>query len=578
MTRHSSPVAPYAWLAALLLLTPALAGAQATPLVVTTDWLAAHLADANVLVVQAGGRQPEGKEERIPGTRYLAYASFTPTVNGLANELPTPDSLRSLFESVGVSDDSHVVLVGQPLSVTRLFYTMDYFSLPRLSVLDGGLAKWKREGRRVDTAQAVVTRGRLSPRAPRAEAVASTDWVIANARKPGIALFDTRSMMEYVGTEGANGHIDGARFIDWRQYFMNQTDFELVDRATLEKLFAERARPGDTVVAYCAVGYRASGTYFISRLLGVPVKLYDGSYDAWSKRALPSVTAATPLLTGVGLANTGGELPAVSPDGRFIAYVALRDGKQTDTYVARADGSGERQLTHTAERDERPSWIGSRVFTAVRAGDSTRATVMDADGKHARAASIFAGREPNPSSNGDFVISLAGEPSPRLFVAGGSGSGARAITDGKSPAPSYAVWSPDGSRIAYATFDFGSRNMQVFVMNADGGGAQMLTAIPQTDGRVARPAWSPDGRTIAFQVRQESPTSARSHIYLVDAATKAVTKLAPHDEAYVDEAPSWFPDGNRIAFQSNRSGAMQIWTMTRAGTEARQITTWRATP
>jgi TolB protein len=203
---------------------------------------------------------------------------------------------------------------------------------------------------------------------------------------------------------------------------------------------------------------------------------------------------------------------------------------------------------------------------------------MDVDGKHARAANAFAGREPTPSANGDFVISLAGQPSPRLIVADGGGAGARAITDGKLPAPSYAVWSPDRSRIAYATWDFGTRNIQVFVMNADGAGAQLLTAIAPTEGRVARPSWSPDGRTIAFQVRQESPTTARSHIHLVDVATKAVTKLAPHDGAYVDEAPSWFPDGTRIAFQSNRNGTMQIWSMTKAGTEAQQITTWHATP
>ena len=561
---------------AVLFLTPAVAASQTTSFVVTTDWLAAHLAEQNVIVVQAGGRQPEGREERIPGTRYLAYASFAPTVDGLANELPTPDSLRSLFESAGISDDSHVVLVGQPLSVTRLFYTMDYFGLPRLSVLDGGLAKWKREGRRVEAGEVVVSRGHLTSRPPRSEAVASTDWVIAHARQPGVSLFDTRSMMEYVGTEGANGHIEGARFVDWRQYFTNPTDFELVDRATLERLFAERAAPGDTVVAYCAVGYRASSTYFISRLLGVPVKLFDGSWDAWSKRALPSVTAATPLRTGAGLANTGGELPAVSPDGRFVAYVAVRDGKQTDSYVVRADGRGERQLTHTPERDERPSWVGKRVFTAVRAGDSVRATVMDVDGKIARPATTFAGREPNPSSSGDFVISLAGEPSPRLFLTDGGGAGARAITDGKSPPPTYAVWSPDRSRIAYATFNFTTRNMQVHVMNSDGSDPQVLTAIPPAEGRVARPAWSPDGRTIAFQVRVDSAYSARSHIYLVDVASKAVTKLASHDRAYVDEAPSWFPDGNRLAFQSDRTGTMQIWTMTREGTDARQVTTWRA--
>jgi thiosulfate/3-mercaptopyruvate sulfurtransferase len=55
--------------------------------------------------------------------------------------------------------------------------------------------------------------------------------------------------------------------------------------------------PGDTVITYCYIGLRASGSYFISRLLGYPVKLYDGSYDEWSKLKYPTVTAVTPLRT-----------------------------------------------------------------------------------------------------------------------------------------------------------------------------------------------------------------------------------------------------------------------------------------
>src|SRR5689334_6117496 len=93
-----------------LLLAPTIAVAQQVPLVVSTQWLADHLNDANVVVIQAGGRQPDASGERIPGTRYVAYGSFTITVDGIANELPTPDSLRSLFANVGVSDVTHIVL------------------------------------------------------------------------------------------------------------------------------------------------------------------------------------------------------------------------------------------------------------------------------------------------------------------------------------------------------------------------------------------------------------------------------------------------------------------------------------
>jgi thiosulfate/3-mercaptopyruvate sulfurtransferase len=60
-------------------------------------------------------------------------------------------------------------------------------------------------------------------------------------------------------------------------------------------MWNERVTPGDTTIAYCYIGYRASGSYFISRLLGYPAKLFDGSYEEWAKLKYPTVTTVTPL-------------------------------------------------------------------------------------------------------------------------------------------------------------------------------------------------------------------------------------------------------------------------------------------
>jgi len=551
------------------------APAQQSPLVVTTEWLAAHLNDSNFVLIQAGGRQPDPKTERIPGTHYVPYNGFAPSVDGLGSELPSPDSLRSLFARAGVSDNSHVVLTGQPLSVTRAFYSLDYLGHPRVSVLDGGFTKWKREGRPIETTDRPITAGRLTPRAPRADIVVSTDWVRDHAGKRGIALFDTRTEYEYIGVEGANGHIAGARLIDWRDYFKNTSDIELADRSTLEKLWSDRAAPGDTVVAYCAVGYRASGTYFVSRLLGVPVKLYDGSYDAWSKRSMPVVTAATPLRNGTGLKLVGGSLPAVSPDGRYIAFTAVRDGKQSDVYVIRADGSQEKRLTETPEWDERPSWIGARVFVSTRAGDSSETFVVNPDGSGKKRVATLPGRESRPNADGSRLLSLSGTANTRLRVFSASGTNPLAISDSTKPSPSTAAWSPDGARIAYATFDLGAtRNLQIGIMNADGSEAKLVTQLPTSEGRSMRPAWSPDGTRIAFQVSKVDvdPSIHISHIYVLDVTTGALMKLAAHESTYLDEAPAWFPDGKHIVFQSDRSGTMQLWVMNADGTGARQLT------
>jgi thiosulfate/3-mercaptopyruvate sulfurtransferase len=294
-------------LAALLWLSPSLLASQSTPLVVSTEWLASKLGDPSVVVLAVGARGASGGDGHIPGARFVPYRALVRDVAGVAHELPTPDSLRALLEGLGVSDDTHVVLTGRPLAVTRAFYTLDYLGHRRVSALDGGVTKWKREGRPIDATPATPpVRGRLTPRAPRSEVVASTDWVLERVGKPGVALFDTRTEHEYLGTEHTDGHIEGAYRIDWHDFLVDTAEFALADRSTLERLWRERLRAStDTVVAYCAVGYRASGTYFVSRLLGIPVKLYDGSYDAWSRRGLrlvktPTVLRAIPAGTSTG--------------------------------------------------------------------------------------------------------------------------------------------------------------------------------------------------------------------------------------------------------------------------------------
>jgi len=111
-------------------------------------------------------------------------------------------------------------------------------------------------------------------------------------------------------------------------------------------------------------------------------------------------------------------------------------------------------------------------------------------------------------------------------------------------------------------------------MNADGSEAKLVTQLPTSEGRSMRPAWSPDGTRIAFQVSKVDvdPSIHISHIYVLDVASGALTKLAAHERTYLDEAPAWFPDGKHIVFQSDRTGTMQLWVMNADGTGARQLT------
>jgi thiosulfate/3-mercaptopyruvate sulfurtransferase len=268
-------------------------------LLVTTDWLAKSLADRSVVVLVVDRTDSAYRAGHVPGARFVPYATFGRTVNGLILELPSPDSLRNLFESVGVSNATHVVLTGRPLIVTRAFFTLDYLGLTHVSALDGGFTKWNREGRAVETSAPVFERGHIAP-APHPEIVAKAPWVLDRIGKPGYSFVDTRTDSEYlgIGVRGglrSTGHLDGARRLEWQAAFTDTNDFSPRSIEELGALWRERVVPGDTVIAYCYIGYRASGTYFISRLLGYSVKLYDGSYDEWAKLNYPTVTTPTPL-------------------------------------------------------------------------------------------------------------------------------------------------------------------------------------------------------------------------------------------------------------------------------------------
>jgi thiosulfate/3-mercaptopyruvate sulfurtransferase len=180
---------------------------------------------------------------------------------------------------------------------SRAFLTLDYLGHPRVSLLDGGLAKWRAEGRPVSTDDARIVAGRLTPK-PRTITV-DANWVSSRTGKRGYAFIDTRTTPEYLGTGSrggmpSEGHIAGARQLQWEELFRDADSTVFLEPAAIRQLFADRMTPGDTVVTYCLVGYRASMTYFGARVAGLPVRLYDGSYQDWAKRKLPVTKGSAP--------------------------------------------------------------------------------------------------------------------------------------------------------------------------------------------------------------------------------------------------------------------------------------------
>jgi thiosulfate/3-mercaptopyruvate sulfurtransferase len=285
-------------LAATLALLAALVQPPEPAMVVSPTWLAERLRDPSVVVLHVAS-DSSFAHGHVPGARHIRYGSVTARVGTVGTELPTPEALREVFEGLGIGDSTRVVVYADEAPMaTRVLFTLDYLGHTRFALLDGGLTAWRAGGRPVSTeASPVAARGRLTPR-PRADVVVTADWLEPRLGSPGLSLLDTRTDVEYLGTGErygvkSDGHLAGARQLQWEQLF--QADrATLRPRAELEALYAERVRKGDTVVTYCLVGYRASATYFVARLLGHPVKLYDGSYQDWSARKLALRPGGTP--------------------------------------------------------------------------------------------------------------------------------------------------------------------------------------------------------------------------------------------------------------------------------------------
>ena len=271
---------------------------------------------------------------------------------------------------------------------------------------------------------------------------------------------------------------------------------------------------------------------------------------------------------------TNGGLPSVSPDGDAIAFVSNRDGKY-DVYLTSPDGSELMRLTDDAAFESAPFWTrDARVVFSIWADSVSTLYAASAHTPQPAAIGKFASRNVIIAPDGKSVLYGKGSYTAlQLYAAALDGSGVREVT--RTPAALFnAVYSPDQKRIAFARAD-STRQLQIWVMNADGTGERQLTRFSAEEGSPQWPAWTPDGSRLAIQAgkyNRNAPAENTAHIWVLDVNTGSATRLNAHATPYLDETPSWFPDGNRIAFQSDRSGRMEVWVMNADGTGARQVT------
>ena len=285
-----------AFVAALSLASPSRAQSPHPEYLVTTAWLAEHLQDPDVVVLQVGHTDESYRAGHVPGARFLPLAAVATTVGGIANEFPPPSEIVATFRALGVGDRARIVIYGDDpgLLAARAWVALDLLGQSaRASILDGGYARWTAERRPVET----------TLRAPeprpfggqwRADGVVSAGWVRAHLGDTAVLLVDARPPDQWAGgaADPRSGHVPGARSVYWMNGLVSAGDPVLKPVAALiGELWgpAGAMRPGvRTLVTYCRTGMQASHDYFVARYLGLAdVRLYDGSMSEWNALAYP---------------------------------------------------------------------------------------------------------------------------------------------------------------------------------------------------------------------------------------------------------------------------------------------------
>ncbi len=273
--------------------------AAAGDMLVTTDWLANHLTDDDLVLLHVGSEK-DYTAGHIPNARLVTLQDISVTgERGRRLELPAVDALERAFGKFGISERSRIVVYsGNDVvqSATRVWFTLDYLGLgERASLLNGGLSLWRSEGRSIVTgAPAQVAAVDFKARS-RPELVVDAEWIRIHTTDPAIALVDARTPEFYNGASAGMmpraGHIPGAINIPFTTLLDEQR--RLKSPEDLAALLVPAKNK--LMIAYCHLGQQATLLYFAARYLGVDARLYDGSFQDWSTRpGLPVKAAAVP--------------------------------------------------------------------------------------------------------------------------------------------------------------------------------------------------------------------------------------------------------------------------------------------
>jgi thiosulfate/3-mercaptopyruvate sulfurtransferase len=260
---------------------------------VSTEWLAGHLGDPDLTLVDSSWHMPasgrSGREEflqaHIPGARFLDIDEISDHSSPAPHMLPGAADFGTAMERLGIPRSGRIVVYdNSPIhTAARGWFTLRHFGAREVAILDGGLSKWVAEGRPTEA-------GQPEPRTVRFEAEAAPGEVFTKEQilaGTGCALADARGKGRFEASEPepragiAGGHIPGGRNLPFGLLYRADGTFRTKEE--ISQIFAEAGiDPARPFIASCGSGVTATSLIFAAHLLGSDVAgLYDGSWSEW---------------------------------------------------------------------------------------------------------------------------------------------------------------------------------------------------------------------------------------------------------------------------------------------------------
>jgi thiosulfate/3-mercaptopyruvate sulfurtransferase len=260
---------------------------------VTTDWVAEHLNDPKVRLIEVDVDTAAYDTGHAPGAVGWNWKSDLET--HVLRDVADKEGVENLLSQAGVDKDTTIILSGDNSNwfAAYALWLLKYYGVENVKLMNGGRKKWIEEGRPIVTDKPGHKTTSFKVSGPDKKIRAFRDEVMKSLDKKGVGLVDVRAPKEFSGEllapenlpqEGSQrgGHIPGAKNIPWGQAVNEDGTFK--SRAELEQLYVGQGiTPDKDIIAYCRIGERSAHTWFVlTHLLGYPnVRNYDGSWTEW---------------------------------------------------------------------------------------------------------------------------------------------------------------------------------------------------------------------------------------------------------------------------------------------------------